>query len=674
MLTQVQTSCVSDSYTCADGFRVGSTTTDANCRRGQAEPRVRLSRLRCWAGYNVVVGTARTGLSTRLTAPLMAVAVAVALAAAAVQARAAPAGRGLSYIDLVTEGRLATPAGAATPGLVGCGDQTWNALTLAHGAALGARVSLAHEPTLVLGGCREPGAPDVLMVQIEPRFGPTRRLRVPIGGGPGAFLTRVYLDGLGGATAAVRVEPHFTRGTIYLEDFYVAHEADRPVRPSPPPAGILLISVDTLRADSIAALGGSWPTPHLDRLVATSESFTEAWAGASWTKPSHATLLTGQPPLVHAAQGYEDALHPAVPTLAERLSAAGYATAAVVQDVVHLDPRFGFHRGFDDYWVEDWSAGQMARWAARWMGAHRDRPFFFFLHTFEAHSDFRRLPYEAPTVTGPALAERFDLAAGYGCEQSLEGDLNAGSRVCASARLDGIRAGTVLPLLGEDAILRYLYGEGVRHVDDELGRLFEDLRRLGVWDELMVVVTSDHGELLLETERAVLHGVHRPAVLRVPLIIKWPASRGGARRAGLRREEPVSAIDVMPTILEAAGVSLDGAARAFLPGADLRGRLDPARPLLVGGSDLSLIAGDRLLTRLQDGGLRLMTRQAGVWLELRNAAVGVDSRDELTPVLDRMIAESLRIRAELDRSGTPAKPPLSEEERARLRAFGYTDF
>ncbi len=586
--------------------------------------------------------------------------------------------RGLSYTDLVTEGRLATPSGTAAPGLVGCGDQTWNALTLAHGAAVGARVALEHDPMLVVGGCRERGAPDFLMVQLEPRFGPTRRLRVPIGSGSGPFLTRVYLDGLAGSTAAVRVEPHFTPGTIYLEDFYVAHETVRPVRPAPPPVGILLISIDTLRADGIEALGGPWPTPHLDRLVAASESFTDAWAGASWTKPSHATLLTGQPPLVHAAQAYEDALHPAVPTLAEQLSEAGFTTAAVVQDVVHLDSRFGFHRGFDDYWVEDWSTAQMARRAASWIGAHRDRPFFFFLHTFEAHSDFRQLPYEAPSVTAHSLSERFDVPAGYGCEaEPGAADDGGGSGglhgVCASERLDAIRTGAVLPRLGEDQVLRYLYGEGVRHVDDELGRLFEDLRRLGVWDELMIVVTSDHGELLLERDRAVLHGVHRPAVLRVPLIIKWPASQGGARRAGLRRDEPVSAIDVMPTILAAAGVASGGVAGS-LPGGNLRGRQDPARPLLVGSADLSVVSGDRLLTRLQDDSLRLMMRQAGHWQEVRNAAAGADHRAELTPVLDRLVAESLRLRAELDRTGTAAKPPLSEEERARLRAFGYTDF
>jgi hypothetical protein len=172
----------------------------------------------------------------------------------------------------------------------------------------------------------------------------------------------------------------------------------------------------------------------------------------------------------------------------------------------------------------------------------------------------------------------------------------------------------------------------------------------------------------------VLHGVHRPSVLRVPLIIKWPLSQAGARRAGRRRGDPVSAIDVVPTLLASAGVSLDEAARGVLPGVDLRGRLDPARSLLVGTSDLSLIAGDRMLTRLRDGTLRLTVRRDGAWRELSDAAVAADSRAELVPVMDRMLAVSLRLRAELDRAGTPAKPPLSEEERARLRAFGYTDF
>ena len=440
---------------------------------------------------------------------------------------------------------------------------------------------------------------------------------------------------------------------MYLEDVYVTHRIPAPATTGTAAPGMLLISADTLRADAIGALGGPWPTPHLDRLVGESEVFAESWSAASWTKPAHGSLFTGVLPGVHGAIEYTDALHPAQPTLAEKLAEAGFATGAVVQDIVHLDPRFGFDRGFDDYRVADWSVGQMARHAATWIGAHRERPYFFFLHTFETHSDFRRLPYEAPTVAQPVLTERFDLGPDYGC--------GGAPQVCASERLDAIRNGTVDALAVEPAVLRFLYGESVRHLDAELGRLFDDLRALGVWDDLMVVLTSDHGESLLETPRRVLHGTHEPEVLRVPLIVKWPTRLAGARRAGSVRREPVSGLDVMPTLLAAADLAADG-----LPGSDLAGRLDAARVLVAGSDTATAITAERLLTRYEDGSRRDLVAGAGGWQPA--APDGA-----LDAALEDILAEASRQRAVLDRLGQPAKPALTEEERARLRAFGYTD-
>lgn len=564
----------------------------------------------------------------------------------------------LAYRDLLTEGSLVAPGGVASAGLVGCGDETYNALTFAHGAALAAEVALGEAPSLVLGGCRDADAPSVLVLQVEPRLGPTRRIRVPIAGEPGAFAARVRLDELANQRVDLRFEPHFATGTVFLEDVYIEHRQPRPRPAAPPTFQALLISIDTLRADAIAALGGRWPTPNLDRLVAEGEVFTDSWAAASWTKPSHASMLTGELPAVHASQGLEDALHPAVPTLAERLAAGGAETGAVVQDIVHLDPRFGFGRGFGDYRVEHWSFEQMARHAVDWMGARRDRRFFYFLHTFETHSDFRRLPYEAPTASNEVLAARFGLGAGYGCADALG--------VCASERLDAIRSGSVAALAGEAGALAYLYGESVRHADRVLGRLIDDLESLGLWHEMLVVVTSDHGEMLLEGPRQTLHGIHQPAVLRVPLIVKWPASSAASRRAGTRRSEPVSALDLVPTLLAAAGLD-----RGELPGADLAGRLDPARRLVAGSETLSLVGGGEMLIRAADSGLRLLDLTRGP------PALGTAIDDAArSAALDRqlaaMLARAAQRRTRFDAQGTPTAPALSDEERTRLRALGYT--
>ncbi len=215
--------------------------------------------------------------------------------------------------------------------------------------------------------------------------------------------------------------------------------------------------------------------------------------------------------------------------------------------------------------------------------------------------------------------------------------------------------------------MAYLYGESIRHTDGVLGRLFDDLRTLGVWDELLVVITSDHGEMLLEAPGETLHGVHQPGVLRVPLLIKWPATSAGARRAGLVRPEPVSALDIMPTVLAAAGLETGD-----LPGVDLSRRLAPDRSLIAGTETISLIDGSEMLVREADGRLRLIDLDSGI------AALGLprDDGDRLADLVARLDGALSRIaqrRARFDRDGKPTSPPLTEEERERLRGFGYTD-
>ena len=135
---------------------------------------------------------------------------------------------------------------------------------------------------------------------------------------------------------------------------------------------VLLISLDTFRADAIAALGGRWNTPNLDRLVARSEAFAPHYAASGWTKPSHASLLTGFSPPVHGAEGEGGVLAAGVPTLAERFRRAGSLTAALISECTWLDPRFGFARGFDDYRSERWSVEQASREVAHWLIDQRD--------------------------------------------------------------------------------------------------------------------------------------------------------------------------------------------------------------------------------------------------------------------------------------------------------------
>jgi hypothetical protein len=396
-------------------------------------------------------------------------------------------------------------------------------------------------------------------------------------------------------------------------------------------------------------LGGEIETPALDRLVADGQVWSPHYAAEGWTKPSHASLLTGLDPPVHGAGEVQSPIDPRIETLAERFQRNGYLTAGLARHV-WLDARFGFSRGFDEYRVVEWQLPQMVRWTVNWLGRHRDRPFFFFLHFMEVHSDFHRLPYEAPQSSRGLVEERFGVS-GYGCRQEL----------CASRLLHGINQGEIEPLPGEAEILRFLYGRGVRFVDRQLGLLFETLRDLGLYEQLTIVLTSDHGEAFLEHGR-VLHNEHWEEVLRVPLIFKWPS---GAL-AGDRRWIPSSSVDVAPTLLAAQGLDASG-----LPGQPLvPGRR--AQPVFAGNAWRMVLAGglkgvfDGVSARLYD-----LSSDPG---ESRDLALErPEDLERLRQMVELRRRENEQRIEGLGRRTARADVALTRDELARLEALGYVD-
>lgn len=261
---------------------------------------------------------------------------------------------------------------------------------------------------------------------------------------------------------------------------------------------VILISIDTLRADHVSALGGrTVATPHIDALASDAIVFRNAWSHSPLTLPSHLSVFTGLLPPEHGVRdngGYRfDAS--AHPTLAGLLRASGYRTGAAVSAYV-LRGATGVSSGFGDYddaigIVDGAPVGALQRpgevtetLAERWLAAQGDKPFFFFLHLYEPHT-----PY-APT-----------------------------------------------------------YDADVARADAIAGKFLDFLRAKGFYDRAIVVLLSDHGEGLMdhgEQEHGVL--LYRES-LQVPLIVK-PAGAREHREVG----SPVGLIDVLPTILELAGV------------------------------------------------------------------------------------------------------------------------
>jgi arylsulfatase A-like enzyme len=325
---------------------------------------------------------------------------------------------------------------------------------------------------------------------------------------------------------------------------------------------VVLISLDTLRADHLSLYGyGRNTSPEMDRWAARHAIvFEQCVASAPWTLPSHVSLLTGIDAVRHGVHSFwqsspRDTLH-----LAEVLRDAGYATLAVTGGGF-VSPAYGFARGFDRYryWArfgedeEELASGLDC--AIEWLRSHRERPFFLFFHTYEIHAPYRpRQPFFAEftgiaNAVPPAAPETAQVRPRYGIRESR--------RVLSL----GDEPGRTGPDVDRGRAID-LYDSGIAYADHMIGKLLRTLSESGLQEESIVVITSDHGEALLERGLAG-HTFLYDFNLLVPLLVSLPA---GAY-AGKRVATQVRLVDVFPTVIEAAGLSgpegIDG--RSLLP-------------------------------------------------------------------------------------------------------------
>jgi arylsulfatase A-like enzyme len=449
----------------------------------------------------------------------------------------------------------------------------------------------------------------------------------------------------------LRLEADLPEGcSLFLQAVTVRHRVVAPQPTALTPTQILLISVDTLRSDAVGALGGAVATPNLDRFATEAEVWSRHYSAASWTKPSHASMLTGYLPRTHRAVRLDQGMDPAIPTLAERFRDAGFATSALVYDCTWLSPRWGFGKGFNSYQVARWRAGRQAKVTAEWVLEHRDEQFFFFLHTFEPHSDFSKLPYEAPGLNRRTIADRFGVT-GFGCRQGR----------CASGLLGALHRGEVPREPKDVEILRASYETGVEYLDEALGGLFEALRSSGVWDNLLIVVTSDHGEEFND-HGGFSHNTLHEEIVRVPLFIKWP--RG--EMAGTRSEEPTSSIDLAPTLLEYVGLATDD-----LPGSHLHKR-PLGVPVFAGTVERAVVASTFKGIFGRTDGVRLLFNLEDDPGETANLAdLNPQMMDKLETLLREQDRQATALHRRIGSQDGDREVVLSEREVERLRAFGY---
>ncbi len=309
--------------------------------------------------------------------------------------------------------------------------------------------------------------------------------------------------------------------------------SEPPERPN-----ILLVVIDTLRADSLSCYGyGRQTSPFLDQLAAEGVRFDRAYASCSWTVPSVATMLSSTYVNKHglgrrfrgAGGGVStwSVLPNDVPCLAQLLSDGGYTTFGLVANL-NLAPERGFGRGFGRYGcIGSVSVGQVRQSLASWLPeiANAQEPWFFWLHLFDPHG-----PYDGQA---PWLDE-FDP------EWRRAAQLNGMSPPEFSSKAKTLAASDV-------AVAKACYDSEIRAADELVREVF---KRLPGADDAFVLVTSDHGEEFLDHGGTLHGGSLYDEQIRIPFIIRTPDRRS----AGTVVAEPVSLVDVLPTLLGAAGL------------------------------------------------------------------------------------------------------------------------
>jgi arylsulfatase len=301
-----------------------------------------------------------------------------------------------------------------------------------------------------------------------------------------------------------------------------------------PRPSILLITLDTTRADALSCLGGrSGETPELDALAARSTLFTQARSETNVTNPSHVTIMSGLHALDHGVVSQMLKIPKEVTTLPEVLSAAGFATAAFVSSR-HVGPDLGW-RGFDTMpdLTDQRSAKEVTDLAVDWLGGTR-RPFFAWVHYWDPHMRYEPSPEDAA---------RFY----HGDPRAGDGPLLTDHDYFDRFPRDGVREW--LKGIRDPAWAPAMYAAEVHGTDREVGRLLRAAREAGGGD-LIVVAVADHGESLGEHEIFYAHTALYEPQLRIPLIIHVPGAPPH------RVDAPVGTVDVAPTLAELAGVEL----------------------------------------------------------------------------------------------------------------------
>jgi arylsulfatase A-like enzyme len=285
--------------------------------------------------------------------------------------------------------------------------------------------------------------------------------------------------------------------------------------PPPVPArNVVLISVDTLAAEHLSTYGYEKLTsPHLDDFASRATLYLRSYATSPWTLPTHASLFTGKHPFEHGARTFrEPATRSALAqyhlTLAEVLQEMGFRTGAFVSNNAYLTEEFQLNQGFDTYVVERRDGPAMNKLAFDWLEEDTDQPFFLFINYMDTHA-----PYNTrPTEQRPEFLEHVVRGASGKILEELEDKILGGDPSYSRESVEAVTD---------------MYNLSIANVDEAIGAVFDKLTALGHFNDTLILVTGDHGEIF--DEHAMIkhgYGLYEP-LIRVPLIVKRASQQIG---------------------------------------------------------------------------------------------------------------------------------------------------
>ena len=447
---------------------------------------------------------------------------------------------------------------------------------------------------------------------------------------------------------------------------------------------IVMIVIDTLRADHLGCYGYDRDTsPRIDALAERGVRFDRCYSTSSWTLPAVASLLSGTYPTRHGATTWTGRVRDDVPWLVALLQDAGYHTMGVSSNPF-LTSDHGFDRGFDTFDDEtvlaaaEWSfplleskhkalvlASTSATATRRAMQllneAPDDQPLFLLVHYMDPHADY--LPPSPPE--GPEAPEGSEPPAAR-FDPDYEGSITG-----------HVQSENISTDISERdlAHIKALYDGEIAHVDRYVGQLLDHLDAMKLRDQTAVVLTADHGEELLD-HGGWFHGhtLYEEAV-RVPLIVDWP----GRGQRGRAVPEPVSLVDVMPTMLELLGEPTPAEVHGRSLAEAMAGEPLEAAPLLMqtrlsGRLAAAVVGRDKVIayTAGRGGDLVLDEKQH---FDLGADPAERDAKPDDPQAAERMAELLIGLLRRYDASAAGAEPveqaDLERQQLQRLRELGY---